>query len=199
MSTHPLPPRLVLLLALGTPLAGQPSPGPLPAPARAYLGLLLGSQHTEGAWASAGETRTFDRGTASVVVGATFGRAWGGEVGIHYLGDFPAGDAAGYPDWFRQVRGISAVGTLRLPLGRRAALVPQAGALFWVSDSRSHGNWGIYTDARDPQRSGTALLTGLALDLDLGVRWGLRLEAGRADKVLSGRMTRLSAGALLRF
>lgn len=189
----------VLLAAL--PLAGQAPP---PTAPRIYTGLLIGSQHSTPADPAQQDEGSLRRTTVAMVGGGTFTRYLGGEFGFHFLGDYPAGTSLDFGgnlvSWKREVSGITLLGMVRLPLGRRVGLYGQVGPLFWFARARSYGNnWITYTDGHDSQRSGGTLMATLGLDVDLTPHMTLRLEAGAVDRVMDARMSRAAAGLLYRF
>jgi len=174
-----------------------------PIPSRFYVGLTVGSQHTEVEVTGQTARASLDRGTATIIGGMRFGPTWGGELGLHFLGGYPAGtttDAYGTAEWTRQVHGISLTGTGQVHLGRRVALYGQAGVMFWSAEPRSqeHG-WATITDGRDHGRSGGTPLLAAGLDFTLSTHWDLRVEASVADRIMDARMTRASAGFIYRF
>ncbi|WP_257305061.1 porin family protein [Geothrix campi] len=188
------------ILLCGLSLGAQEAPWP---PTRLYVGLTAGSQRTEATLPGQASPTSLERGTVAILCGVRFGPTWGGEMGFHFLGSYPAGtttDAFGTIDWERDVHGLSFTGTAQLPLGRRGALYGQAGLMFWSSEPRSHGSgWATYTDGRDHGRSGGTLMVAAGLDITLVQHWGLRLEVSVADRILDARMTRSSAGFIYRF
>ncbi len=193
---------LVALSALlaGSTLAAQENPFPRP---HTYFGITLGTARTQQESASQGGRTPLNLTTLSLLGGVEYGRFWGGELGFHFLGDYPAGtstDVYGTTQWTREVSGFSFAGTGRLHLGRRVALVGRAGVMFWSSRPRSSGNgWVTVTDGRDSGRSGGTPLLGSALQVDLTPAWVLRFDAEVLDRVMDARMTRWSAGFAYRF
>jgi opacity protein-like surface antigen len=168
-----------------------------------YTGLTFGTQHTEVEGPVGGEMRPIQRSTLSILGGLEFGPIWGGELGFHFFGSYPAGsttDAYGTTDWSREVDGLSLAGTARLALGRRVALVGRAGVMFWSSQARSSGGgWVTVTDGRDPGRSGGTPLLGAGLQVDLTSHWVLRLDGETLARVMDARVTRWSGGFAYRF
>jgi opacity protein-like surface antigen len=191
-----IPPLLLCALHLVAQETGVPR-------LRLYTGLTFGTQHTQVEVPADGSTTSLQRSTLSILGGFEYGATWGGELGIHFLGSYPAGsttDAFGTTEWTREVNGMSLAGTARLPLGRRVALVGRAGVLFWSTQARSSGDgWITVTDGRDSGRSGGTPLLGAGLQVDLTRNWVLRLDGETLVRVLDARMTRWSGGFVYRF
>ena len=186
------------ILICGLSLGAQNAP-----PTRFYVGLTVGSQHSDVPLPGQTGRTSLDRGTVAIIGGLRFGPTWGGEMGLHFLGGYPAGtttDAYGTIDWTREVHGLSLTGTGQVHLGRRVALYGQAGLMFWSSEPRTNGGgWATITDGRDHGRSGETPLLAAGLDFTLSPHWGLRVEASVADRIMDARMTRGSAGFIYRF
>jgi len=173
-----------------------------PIPSRFYVGITGGSQHTEVVRPGQEAQTPLDRGTAALIGGMRLSSTWGGELGLHVLGGYPAGtttDASGTTGWERQVHGLSLAGTGRVPLGQRVALYGQAGVMFWSAEPRAHqSGWITVSDGNDRSRSGGTPLLAAGLDFALSAYWDLRVEASVADRILDARMTRVSVGFLYR-
>ena len=188
------------ILLCGLSLGAQ---GTAPDAGRFYVGLTVGSQRTDIVRPGQTTRTPLERGTAAIIGGMRFGPTWGGELGLHVLGGYPAGtttDAYGTTDWKRQVHGLSLTGTGQVHLGRRVALYGQAGVMLWSAEPRSHeSGWVTVTDGRDHSRNGGTPLLAAGLDLALGAHWDFRLEASVADRIMDARMTRASAGVIYRF
>lgn len=191
-----LTPILLGGLALGAQEAGTPR-------VHLYIGLTFGTQQTQVESPVDGSMASLRRSTLSILGGFEYGPTWGGELGFHFLGSYPAGtttDAYGTTAWTRELTGLSLAATARLPLGQRVALVGRVGVLYWSTPSRSNDNgWASVTDGRDSSRSGGTLQLGAGLQVDLTRNWVLRFEGETLARVLDARMTRWSGGFVYRF
>lgn len=194
-SLRTLLPLLLCGLHLGAQEVGVPR-------LHLYTGLSLGTLQTRVEVPADSSTTSLQRSTLSILAGFEYGPTWGGELGFHFLGSYPAGstiDAFGTKEWRREMNGMSLAATARLPLGRRVALVGRGGVLFWSTQARSSGDWVTYTDGRDSGRSGGTPLLGAGLQVDLTRNWVLRLDGETLARVLDARMTRWSGGFVYRF